>query len=389
MDILVYRYGSICEPDIISAFRQAGLSVIEEASEITSKKISNTDRVLLVENILKSRHPLFVFSINFYPAIAHICNLYKTPYLCWTVDSPVPELFESAITLDTNRVFLFDQAQFRSVADYNPHIYHLPLASATDRFSKVIGSIHSSDIAKYSSDISFVGSLYTEKDPLHDMSRFPDYLQGYVAALTEASLKIYGYYPMEDILTDDILAALRSVIPHFYQPASPVIPTDRYIVANSYMGYHVAAVERTRTLNKLAEHFKVDLYTNSGTSELKNVHAHGTVQTLTEMPKVFHLSRINLNMTLKSIQTGLPLRIFDILGCGGFLMTNFQPELTDYFEIGVDMEAYSSLDELIDKCDYYLSHEEERQAIAYNGYEKVTKYHTYIHRISAMLGTLS
>ena len=27
-------------------------------------------------------------------------------------------------------------------------------------------------------------------------------------------------------------------------------------------------------------------------------------------------------------------------------------ELTDYFTIGVDLEAYSSLDELVDKCAY-------------------------------------
>ena len=46
--------------------------------------------------------------------------------------------------------------------------------------------------------------------------------------------------------------------------------------------------------------------------------------------------KIYLNMTIKPIQTGLPLRIFDIMGCGGFLMTNYQAELPEYFEIGTD-----------------------------------------------------
>ena len=63
--------------------------------------------------------------------------------------------------------------------------------------------------------------------------------------------------------------------------------------------------------------------------------------------------------------------ICDILGCGGFLMTNFQSELTDYFTIGVDLEAYSSMDELVDKCAYDLAHDEEWKQIAKNGYEKV------------------
>lgn len=79
--------------------------------------------------------------------------------------------------------------------------------------------------------------------------------------------------------------------------------------------------------------------------------------------------------------------ICDILGCGGFLMTSFQNELTDYFTIGVDLEAYSSMDELVDKCAYYLAHDEERKQIAKNGYDKVPACHAYPHRIRKMLKT--
>jgi spore maturation protein CgeB len=114
-------------------------------------------------------------------------------------------------------------------------------------------------------------------------------------------------------------------------------------------------------------------------------HIHPGVNTLTEMPKVFNLSKINLNMTMRPIETGLPLRCFDILGCGGFLITNYQEELNDMFVIGQDLEAYSSLDELIDKCAYYLAHENERAAIAKNGYEKVRTRYTHIHRMREML----
>ena len=42
-------------------------------------------------------------------------------------------------------------------------------------------------------------------------------------------------------------------------------------------------------------------------------------------------------------------------------MTNYQAELPELFEIGVDLEAYGSMEELVDKCAYYLSHEEERK----------------------------
>lgn len=389
MEILFYRYGSICEPDIMQAFRQTGLTVLEDTTEITKKSISDADRLLSVERIINEKHPIFVFSINFYPVISDICHIYHTPYLCWTVDSPVPELFSTSIRHDTNRIFLFDQAQYQTFAPYNPeHIYHLPLASCTERFNRVVSSIKNADRASYSCDISFIGSLYNEKNPLRTLTGLSKYSQGYIQALVEASLKVYGYNPVENALSDKVVADIKKHDPKFFSLKKSVADLDRYVAAHSYIGMEIAQTERIRTLNQLASLFSVDLFTRSDTSALKNVRIHGGVHTLTEMPKIFHLSKINLNMTIKPIQTGLPLRIFDILGCGGFLMTNYQSELQDYFDIGVDLEAYSSMEELVEKCAYYLSHEQERTQIAQNGYQKVCSLHTYPHRIRTMIASI-
>ena len=163
---------------------------------------------------------------------------------------------------------------------------------------------------------------------------------------------------------------------------------SKFVAAHSYLGMQAAETERIRTLNTLAQYFNVELYTRSDTSDLRNVHIHNGVKTLTEMPKVFHLSKINLNMTIKPIQTGLPLRIFDIMGCGGFCMTNYQAEIPELFEIGMDLEAYSSLEELVNKCSYYLTHEDERRQIALNGYRKVKEYHGYVNRMVEMVKTV-
>ena len=88
---------------------------------------------------------------------------------------------------------------------------------------------------------------------------------------------------------------------------------------------------------------------------------------------------------MRPIQTGLPLRIFDVLGCGGFLITNYQAEIPDLFEIGVDLETYSSMEELHQKCAYYLEHEDERKQIAENGYRKVKQLHDCKQRMQTML----
>ncbi len=386
MTILFYRYGNICEPDILETFRSLHLNVIEETAEITNKKLTASERLSLVKQAIDEHHPVFVFSINFFPVIAEICHIYKVLYLCWTVDSPVLELFSNSMKHDTNRIFMFDRAQYAYFGAYNQeHCFYLPLGSNVERFDKVTASIDRDDITWYSSDISFVGSLYNEKNPLHRLTLSDDYTMGYINGVTEAALKVYGYNFLEEALSPDIIAALQQADPGFYAPPDAIAPSARYVAAHEYLGMQVAETERIRTLNELAKYFNVDLYTRSDTSQLKNVHVHGGVKTLTEMPKVFHLSKINLNMTIKPIQTGLPLRIFDIMGCGGFVTTNYQAELPEFFEIGVDLEAYSSMEELVDKCAYYLEHEEQRKQIALNGYHKVKEHFTYPQRILEML----
>lgn len=39
MKIYIYRYGSLCEPDIIDAFKRIGLEIVEESAEIYNKSI--------------------------------------------------------------------------------------------------------------------------------------------------------------------------------------------------------------------------------------------------------------------------------------------------------------------------------------------------------------
>ncbi len=99
------------------------------------------------------------------------------------------------------------------------------------------------------------------------------------------------------------------------------------------------------------------------------------------MPLVFRDSRINLNTTTRSMKSGLAQRIWDVLGCGGFLLSNYQPELEDYFEIGKDLEVYENYDELIEKIDYYLKNEDKRLEITSNGCLTVKTSHSTLNRV--------
>ncbi len=393
MEILFYRYNSICEPDILQAFQSFGITVHTEDAEIHNKRVTPRECAQRVADWILQKPLAFVFSINFFPAVSYTCERLKVPYVCWSVDSPVPELFSNALKNSYNRIFLFDKAQYAYFSPVNPGcIHYLPLAANVKRWEEVVLGMDEADYRTYGADVSFVGSLYTEKcryDTLLQRKTVSPRTQGYVDGLMEAQLKVFGCNFIPESLTEEVIREIADADPDFYKGTDTYGDTDRYLVAHQYIGMKLAAVERERTLNRLSEHFDVTLYTRSDASALPKVHCRGGVSTLTEMPKVFQASKINLNMTMRPIETGLSLRVWDVLGCGGFLLTNYQAEIPDFFEIGKELETYESMAELEEKVRYYLTHEEERVEIAIRGYEKVAAYHTYEKRLAQMIQILT
>lgn len=386
MKILFYRYGSICEPDVLEAFEELGHSVTQITTEITNKELSWGDCARLVGQALSTYSYDCIFTINFFPAISEVCNIFKIIYICWIVDSPVMELFTKSVQNTCNRIFLFDKKQYLDIAPLNPDcVFHYPLAVNVKAKQAVIQNAPASIHNKYKTEISFVGSLYSEKCPYDKLSDPPDYLTGYLNGIMESQLKIYGYYFIDEVLPDDVIQEFKAHLPNYYQSPMADFLTDKITVSQLYIGNKLTALERVRTMTLLAEHFPLDIYTGSDTSDIPKIHNRGFAKTLTEMPLIFKNSKINLNTTSRAIRSGIPLRVFDIMGCEGFVLSNYQPELIDLFEPGVEFDFYTSEDELLEKAHYYLNHEKTRKEIAHNAYEKVSKEYNYLERIQHLL----
>ena len=117
----------------------------------------------------------------------------------------------------------------------------------------------------------------------------------------------------------------------------------------------------------------------------EGIDCYGTVDYMNEMPLVFSLSKININMTIRSITSGIPLRCMDILGAGGFLFSNYQPELEEYF-VPREWVSFQEEEEMLDKAVFYLQHDELRDRIAENGFQKVKREFTYDKALEKMLG---
>jgi len=385
MNILFYRYGSICEPDIIASFKHLGFNITEDTREVYNKQLLPSDCIKGLNELLKQDTYSFIFSINFFPSVSDVCNIWGIPYLCLIVDSPVLELFSTSLANPCNKVFLFDRQLYNDFHHINPDgIFHIPLATNVRDNYATATMASAADRARFSSDISFIGSLYSEKC-LYNQITLPEKMRGYVDGLIEAQLLVYGYNFIEECVTPELIEAFCKVRPELINFPDSMKVDTKAVIAQHIISVKVAEQERLRYLKALSEHFNVDLYTGSDTYSMPLIHNRGFAKTNTEMPIIFHQSKINLNLTAKSIRSGLSLRIFDVLGCKGFLITNYQAELPEHFNIGEDLEAYTSLDDLMGKCEYYLSHDKDRQEIAHNGFEKVKKYHTYDIRLTQML----
>lgn len=386
MKVLFYRYGSICEPDIIEAFKELGLTMAQFNEEITNKSLTAKECITILSSYLLDHPTDFLFSINFFPAVSEVCNIFHIPYLCWIVDSPVMELYTSSIQNPWNRVFLFDKCIYEEIAPLNPDcVFYLPLATNVRQKQELITKTQAEAADYYRNDVSFLGSLYTEKCAYDRLEHAPDYLTGYLNGIMEAQLKVYGYYFIENVLPDAVVTGFVDHFPGFYRQPGETFLTDRTTLAQLYIGTKITVLERDRTMRRLSERFPLSIYTGSDTSAYPKLRNRGMAKTLTEMPLIFRHSIINLNITAKSIRSGLSLRIWDILASGGFCLTNYQPELPELLTIGAHLDAYTSMEELEEKVQFYLEHPARAREIAENGLREIESHHTYPIRLTRML----
>lgn len=385
MNILIYRYNSICEDAVIRGLKELGHTVYEVILEVENKSPSGQEILDAVVMGMEKSNADIIFSINYYPALSEIARVYKLLYYSWIVDAPVLELYSKTIKNRCNRVFIFDSELYREISVYNPYnIFYLPLASDCDFYQKAIRHASLADIEKYTHNISFVGSLYTEKCPYDKVKNLSPKISGYLHGIMKAQEKIYGYYFVEELLSDELVDEFVKNYDGYYLAGEEDLLTKKRTLAQFYIGNKITAMERVDTFKYLSEKFEVDIYTASDTKEIPKLKNHGTIMTHTKMPIVFNKSTINLNPTSKPIRSGIPLRIFDLLACEGFVLCNYQSDLLNEFLPGEELDIYSSIEELEEKIRYYLSHTDVCREIAHNGYEKVSKHHTYPLRLEQM-----
>lgn len=350
-----------------------------------------------LEEILKAEYFDFIFTYDYFPVISDVAERVGIKYAAWIYDCPHLTLYSTTIRNKVNYIFAFDYVQYMELKERGAeHVFHFPLAVNRERIArrrgidwedKLPGHDKLFDRGKhtYLYDVSFVGSLY-EKGLYRQIHYLPEKLKGYFDGIMAAQEKVWGYDFIGEVLTEEVV---KEFFRYVQISMEGEYEYTGNVILRNMLHAEITGRERKKYLEQLGADHEVALFSASE-NVVKSAHIKelGYVSYIEKMPDIFWRSKINLNFTLRSITSGIPLRALDVMGAGGFLLSNYQPELAEYFVPGEEFVFFEDENDLSEKVNYYLSHEEEREKIAYRGWLKTEKfsYRNKLKELSRLLG---
>ena len=337
-----------------------------------------------VAGLLRENNIDIAVTMDFCPAVSDACESCNVMYIAWVYDAPQQALYNRQITNSCNHIFSFDKNQASTLQKLGAcDAIHFPLATNVYRNAGL--AVNQNDEHRFGCDISFIGNLYVDDyyDCIYEHScdatrKEMDEIIVDSKGKWDGSNRIYGK------LSADAVNELTSLC-GFNKDADNefAMDSDEYLAARLF-ARKLTYLERKEIAQRLSK-YNFRLYTNSKDVHIDGVNIWPELSYDEELPKAYHLSKINLNITLHSITSGIPLRVFDIMGVGGFMLSNYQPEIEELFRVGKEIESYRTIDELEDKVRYYLAHEDSRVKIAIAGYRKVSEKYSYDARFGEMI----
>ncbi len=385
MRILYYDWDEFNGEDCRDAMKRLGHEV-----ETLKLDLSGFDLTPEIEQEFKTRFDRtdetgkryfdLVYSFDFFPNISEVCQKYDLPYVSWVFDCPHLTLDSHTNANPVNHIYVFDKVLCdRMNSKGAKTVSYSPLGVNAKRLSEYCEQmdLETGGNIVYLHDVCFLGSLYDNEYNFYDqVSYLPPALKGYTDAVIRSQQSIFGvdFFTEEAIYPNSKIQELRQYI-KFEDTGKYEIDYDEVI--RNILRKKVTVNERHDILVEMGKRFDTVMYTNPDAKPIPGVNNLGIASYTEKMPLVFHRSKINLNITLRCITSGVSLRVMDVLAAGGFLLTTYTPEIAEYFIDGEDLAIAYSPEDMLAKTAYYLEHEDERKQIAINGQKKVFENFAY------------
>lgn len=382
---ILYVYGLSTEKNIVQTLRKLKCDVMEypevqDTSNMDEEKINALVAYVKEHGIthLMSIHLIYNVAVAAYWAgIKYISVIWDAPYLkAYTVMGTLDNIWYSA----------FDKLDAERMRQGGcPHVMYQPLSVNRENILEWKKRFLAK--RRYIHDISLIANLYEDNAYDRCLDLLPENMQAYFRSIfEEAAFKWDGVNRVYGKTGQEILEYMKLVSPTLKINNPYNVEDVRYFEA-MYLIRKLANIERVCVLNLLAEDHDVYLYTYSEVDEtlMPKVHRRPPVQVGEATSFIYAGTKINLNIALKGIEGGTTQRIMDIMGAGGFVLTNYCEETAELFEEDKEIVMFRTPEELIQKVDYYLEHEEEREQIARAGHERAMNDYTYEKKIKKLL----
>ena len=386
MKALFYNSNKIKEDNIIWGLIEVGIDVVRSELFVELDIIDSAQVEMIASEV---RDYDFVITRDFSVNVAEGCHITGISYIAWAYDSPLKALYCKEAMYDTNYIFVFDKQHLARLKEMDiPHVYYQPLVANVTRAMQV--TITDEDIRQYEREISFVGSMYDKH-----------YFEAFRKRLTEKQVfeceKLFDRHLCNWNGNDSVFDELsEKTIQALYMQMSKknrnlYSMSDRYITELLVLVTELTSRERSIFLKDISHRYDVvvNTYEPERFSDITSVRWEPPVEwDSDDLYRIYASAKININLTMRSIETGLPQRIYDIMSVGGCVFTNYQSEAEELFEQNREIVTFKSTDEFKEKADYYLKHDKERLELGARAYLKVRDKYNYPNAIRFMISKL-
>lgn len=386
MRILLYRWETFNEPVIENTLRDLG-HFVKVAYARKFEELDTEEQIQSITKVADEFHADAFFSVDYFQMVAMAAKKLNITYYSWLYHIPQWSLFSYAAQLPNNRIITFDSAQMQELKQYNVNgMQYMSQAADKELLTSAKALATPQMIDKYTADVSFVGTLYESSHNLFNRispeAREKEIYKEIVRMIRDKRFS-YGkdilYRGVTEEMVEFLLEEVEHGQDHFF------FANQEEIAVQSVLARKITVEERKLMARTLAKEFDFKLFTISNTEKFPEINNCGPVDFAKQAPLVFNGSKVNIYVTPRSIRSGVPLRVLEIMACGGFVLVNYQEDLAAEFEDGKELVMYRSLEEMVDKVRYYLEHEDERKNIAKAGYEKVLREYNYAEKLRRIL----